>query len=89
MLHQSKPNVTVLASTIIRKVTIENGVAVGVLAESEDGIMRIFKAKKEVAVASGVFESPKLLMLSGVGPKKTLESHEIDVVVDSRMSDKI
>lgn len=67
---RGKPNVTTLASTINRKVIIENGVAVGVLAESEDGIMRNFKAKKEVFVASGVFESPKLLMLSGVSPKR-------------------
>jgi len=37
--------------------------------------MRIFKVKKD-------FESSKLLMLSGVGPKKTLESHGIDLVVD-------
>lgn len=40
-------------------------------------------AKREVIVATGAFNTPQLLMLSGVGPAAHLRHHGIDVVVDS------
>jgi choline dehydrogenase len=43
-----------------------------------------FHASREVILSQGVFESPKLLMLSGVGPAAELKRHGIDVLVDSR-----
>lgn len=38
---------------------------------------------KEVILSAGVFQSPQLLMLSGIGPRDTLNKHGIDVVVDN------
>jgi len=54
--------------------------ATGVRYEDHRGGGRISKAvgaAREVIVAGGVFESPKLLMLSGVGPRKELQKHGI------------
>lgn len=47
-----------------------------------DGKPHIAKAKKEIILAAGIYNSPKLLKLSGVGPKEELEKHGIPVKVD-------
>ncbi|KAF2004363.1 GMC oxidoreductase [Amniculicola lignicola CBS 123094] len=39
-------------------------------------------ASREVIVSGGAFNSPQLLMLSGIGPKKELKKHSIPVLVD-------
>ncbi|OGM42312.1 glucose-methanol-choline (gmc) oxidoreductase [Aspergillus bombycis] len=39
-------------------------------------------ANKEVLVSAGVFQSPQLLMVSGIGPAKTLDDHGIPVLAD-------
>ncbi|KAF8199782.1 hypothetical protein K438DRAFT_1966149 [Mycena galopus ATCC 62051] len=78
-----KTNVTVLGKTNSKKLIIENGHAVGVEVIREDGTEESYKAKHEVIVSSGVFESPKLLMLSGIGPTETLKAFGIQQIVDS------
>ena len=55
--------------------------AEGVLVSS-DGSEYTLSAKKEVIVSAGAFQSPQLLMVSGVGPKATLKKHNIPVVAD-------
>lgn len=42
----------------------------------------ILTAKKEVIVAAGAFQSPQLLMVSGIGPKATLDKFNIPVIAD-------
>ncbi|KAL6788674.1 GMC oxidoreductase [Trichoderma sp. SZMC 28012] len=51
--------------------------------DDDSGILRNATARREVIVSGGAFNSPQILMLSGVGPKDHLESLGIDVVVDS------
>jgi choline dehydrogenase len=46
------------------------------------GPREIVRAKREVILAGGVFNTPQLLMLSGVGPRDALEAQGIDVVSD-------
>lgn len=43
---------------------------------------KYIKAKKEVIICGGTFNSPHMLLLSGVGPRKDLEKHDIDVIAD-------
>lgn len=66
---------------LARKVIIENGRAIGVEVE-HSGKIEIIYAKREVIVAASSINSPKLLMLSGIGPAAHLKEHGIDVVAD-------
>ncbi|UTS81096.1 choline dehydrogenase [Phaeobacter piscinae] len=66
---------------LARKVVIEDGRAVGVEVE-RGGKIEVIRAKAEVILAASSLNSPKLLMLSGIGPAKHLAEHGIEVVVD-------
>jgi choline dehydrogenase len=46
------------------------------------GQTRVAQAKREVILAGGAFNTPQLLMLSGIGPKQTLATHQIPLRVD-------
>lgn len=75
-------NLTLLTEAMTRRVIIEDGRAVGVEYE-HGGQVRQVRAKREVIVSAGSFSSPKVLMLSGVGPSEQLAKHGIDVKVES------
>ena len=47
------------------------------------GVLRTARARKEILVSSGAYNSPQLLQLSGVGPADLLRQHGIDVVLDA------
>lgn len=50
--------------------------------DDDDGQARSITANREVVLSAGAFNTPQLLMLSGVGPRAELERHGIDVVAD-------
>jgi choline dehydrogenase len=50
---------------------------------TQGGVTRTFAARREVIVAAGAVDSPKLLQLSGIGPRAILARHGIDVLCDS------
>ncbi|MGB3390926.1 MAG: choline dehydrogenase [Pseudaminobacter sp.] len=70
-----------LVNGFARRIVIENQRAVGVEIETRKQI-QIVKARREVIVAASSINSPKLLMLSGIGPAAQLREHGIDVVAD-------
>src|ERR1700732_913753 len=49
----------------------------------QEGRLRTAKARKEILVSGGAYNSPQLLQLSGVGPADLLRKHGIDVVLDA------
>jgi len=70
-----------LVKGLAEKVVIKDGRAVGVAVRRGGKVETIF-AKREVIIAASSINSPKLLMLSGIGPAAHLAEHGIDVVAD-------
>ncbi|MGB3500280.1 MAG: choline dehydrogenase [Mesorhizobium sp.] len=70
-----------LVRGLARKVEISNHRATGVEIEA-NGQIQVIKAKREVILAASSINSPKLLMLSGIGPAAHLAQNGIEVVAD-------
>lgn len=78
---RERPNLTVLADTLVRRVLFEGTRAVGVEVEGESGAETL-RARGEVILSAGAVGSPHLLLLSGVGPAEELSRHGVPVVRD-------
>lgn len=70
---------TVRLNCAVSRIVIENGRAVGVAYRS-GGVEKVAYARSEVIVSAGALVTPKLLMLSGVGPADHLGEHGIKCV---------
>ncbi|MCL7464985.1 choline dehydrogenase [Phaeovulum sp. NW3] len=65
-----------------RRVVIEGGRAVGVEIARGSGAVEVVRARAEVILAASAINTPKLLMLSGIGPAAHLAEHGIGVLAD-------
>jgi choline dehydrogenase len=85
-LHSGKENLKLYSHTLARRVVFDDNLtATGVeLQTSSYANSKTFRlnATKEVILSAGAFQSPQLLMVSGIGPRAQLEAHGIDVLVD-------
>ncbi|OAP56363.1 hypothetical protein AYL99_09542 [Fonsecaea erecta] len=79
---RGKRNITVLTSTVAEMIVTKDGAAEGVVVQSPEG-KAYYHASQEVIVSCGVFESPKLLMLSGIGPQEELLARGLPCLADS------
>jgi len=77
-----RPNLNVVTGALVTKVRIDNGKATGIEYRRADGTVDA-QATREVILSGGAFNSPQLLMLSGIGPADELRAHGIEVRVDS------
>lgn len=76
-----RANLRVLTGARATRVALENGRARAVEYVDAGGAQRI-RAEREVILCGGAFETPKLMMLSGLGPAEHLRQHGIAVVQD-------
>jgi choline dehydrogenase len=76
-----RANLTVVSNALAHRVAIHDGRAVGVEVSRAGGLETI-RAEREVIVSAGAYESPKLLMLSGIGPADALTPFGLDVHAD-------
>jgi choline dehydrogenase-like flavoprotein len=76
-----RPNLTVVTGALVLRLLFEGRRAIGVEYVAGDGVVQA-RAEGEVLVTAGAIGTPKLLMLSGVGPADHLRAHGIAVVED-------
>ena len=77
----ARPNLHVLTHMLVHRVLFEGTRAVGVEA-SQLGHVQELRARREVILCAGTYNSPRLLMLSGVGPAEHLRLREIEPLLD-------
>jgi choline dehydrogenase-like flavoprotein len=77
-----RPNLSIVLDAYALRVVIDRGQAIGVEIDHQ-GASRTITADREVILCCGAYQSPQLLMLSGIGPADHLRGVGIDPVVDS------
>ncbi|GAA1880236.1 GMC family oxidoreductase [Actinomadura bangladeshensis] len=82
-------NLLVLTGASATRIVVSGGRATGVEVVGADGETQVVAADREVIVSAGVFGSPKLLQLSGIGPADHLRRHGIEVVSDLPVGDNL
>ncbi|MGA9956365.1 MAG: choline dehydrogenase [Bradyrhizobium sp.] len=80
---KARPNLHVETSALAERILFEGRRAVAVTYRAA-GIPRTARARKEILVSGGAFNSPQLLQLSGVGPADLLRQHGIETVLDAQ-----
>jgi choline dehydrogenase len=76
-----RPNLTVITKALAHRLLIEGSRARAV-EYSVNGIVQRLACDTEIVLAAGAFNSPQLLLLSGIGPANGIEPHGIRVVHD-------
>ncbi|QLC24860.1 glucose-methanol-choline oxidoreductase [Parasphingopyxis algicola] len=79
----NRKNLTLVCNAQTRKVLLDGRRAVGVEYVHEGKVYRV-KASREVILSAGAYHSPKLLMLSGIGPADHLREMNIPVIRELR-----
>ncbi|MDT8760391.1 GMC family oxidoreductase N-terminal domain-containing protein [Sphingomonas psychrotolerans] len=74
-------NLEILCDALVERILFEDGRACGV-AWRQGGVARTIRARRAVVLAAGAFQTPQLLMLSGIGPGHHLAEIGLPVQVD-------
>lgn len=77
-----RPNLDVRSGVLVRRLVFEGKRCIGVEIDGPAG-PQVVRAAREVIVSGGTYNSPHLLMLSGIGPAQHLRDHGIQVLHDS------
>lgn len=70
-------NLTIVTGAVCKKLVLQHKRVIGVDFMTKSSSTLTARAKHEVIVTAGAFESPKILMLSGIGAKDELQKHGI------------
>ena len=76
-----RANLTVMPYMHVQRIVFDGSRAVGVQA-SQLGQVQELRAEREVILCGGAYNSPQLLMLSGIGPAEHLTMREVEVMLD-------
>ncbi|KQU88104.1 GMC family oxidoreductase [Ensifer sp. Root31] len=79
---KASPLLTISTESAVQNIIMENGSASGISYRTADGAVHRARAREEVILCAGALATPKLLMLSGIGPAAHLSSLGIQVLRD-------
>lgn len=79
----NSPLLDLRTDALVERVLIEQGKAVGIRVRLGKEGAKTFRIRREVILAAGAVSTPKILMLSGIGPADELAAHDIAVKVDA------
>jgi choline dehydrogenase-like flavoprotein len=79
---EKRPNLTVLTNAWVSKVNLTDDTVTGVDVTLQDETKLTLTAKKETILCAGAIDTPRLMLLSGLGPKQQLQDLSIPVVKD-------
>jgi choline dehydrogenase len=79
---RGRNNLRIETSALAQRIVFEGRRAVAI-EYRRAGALKTARARKEILISGGAFNSPQLLQLSGVGPAELLRKHGIDVVLDA------
>jgi choline dehydrogenase-like flavoprotein len=77
-----RPNLHLVTGARVTRVLVEDGRAVGVEHRDADGAVHVVRARREVVLSAGAIDTPRLLLLSGIGPRPVLEAAGVPVVLE-------
>ena len=83
-----RPNLTVLTDTLCTRLLFDGGRAAGVEVERRNQLSEV-RAEREVVLAAGAYNSPQLLMLSGIGIADELRAYGIAPRADLPVGEKL
>ena len=78
---RTRPNLTIRPHTLVRRIVVSKGKAVGLEVET-DGARETIEGRR-IIVAAGSIQSPALLVRSGVGPREVVERLGVTLVRDA------
>lgn len=84
-----RPSLHVRSGVQVTRVTIDHERATGVEIVGAKGAKQQIRARREVILAAGAYQSPQLLMLSGIGPAEHLATHGIRAIADLPVGDNL
>ncbi|KAI9826491.1 MAG: hypothetical protein M1819_007340 [Sarea resinae] len=80
--EEKRPNLTILTNAWVSRINVEGDKVTGVNLALQSGEKLTLNAKAETVLCAGAVDTPRLMLLSGLGPKKQLEDLKIPVVKD-------
>lgn len=79
---KDRPNFHVIKHAHVTKVNVDKNKRATGVQFVVNGRKLTVNAKKEIVLSAGTVQTPQILMLSGIGPKEHLASHNIETIVD-------
>ncbi|KAK5128319.1 hypothetical protein LTR85_002986 [Meristemomyces frigidus] len=80
--EEKRSNLTILTNAWVSKINVSGSKVTGVNIALQDGTKHTLRAKAETILCAGAVDTPRLMLLSGLGPKQQLQDLGIPLVAD-------